>query len=181
MLTERDFKSLVPASAQDLFSGAPLHTLEAGERAILARLRTMTDAEFESLPYGSEGLWRKFMHACRSEATLEAIIAATKSKRYTRTRIDRMIMCAYLGIDRALLTAPVPYARVLAFTDKGRAILKDAKKTGRYLNAGERGEGPFWELEKRCEDLYGLFQVSGTGTPGAEEKRRIFYLENSGE
>ena len=33
--------------------------------------RAMTDEEFEALPYGSEGLWRKFMHACRSCATLE--------------------------------------------------------------------------------------------------------------
>ena len=181
MLYRHNWRTFVPRNARALFEGAPLHTMAAGERAVLFRLRTMTDEDFEALPYGSEGLWRKFMRACREEATLEDIIAATKSKRYTRTRIDRMIMCAYLGIDRELLTAPVPYTRVLAFTDKGRAILKEAKKTGRYLNAGERGEGPFWELEKRCEDLYGLFQVSGTAAPGAAEKRRIFYLANNGE
>ena len=121
------------------------------------------------------------MKACREEATLEDIIAATKSKRYTRTRIDRMIMCAVLGIDREMLTAPIPYARVLAFTDRGRGILKEAKKRGCYLNAGERADGPFWELEKRCEDLYGLFRTDGTDAPGTEEKRRIFYLENDRE
>ena len=181
MLYRHNWRTFVPRNARALFEGAPLHTMAAGERAVLFRLRTMTDEAFEALPYGSEGLWRKFMRACREKATLEDIIAATKSKRYTRTRIDRMIMCAYLGIDRELLTAPVPYTRVLAFTDKGRAILKEAKKVGRYLNAGERGEGPFWELEKRCEDLYGLFQVSGTAAPGAAEKRRIFYLANNGE
>lgn len=181
MLYRHNWRTFVPRNARALFEGAPLHTMAAGERAVLFRLRTMTDEDFESLPYGSEGLWRKFMRACREEASLEDIIAATKSKRYTRTRIDRMIMCAYLGIDRELLTAPVPYTRVLAFTDKGRAILKEAKKSGRYLNAGERGEGAFWELEKRCEDLYGLFQVSGTAAPGAAEKRRIFYLANNGE
>ena len=178
MLYRHNWNTFVPRNARALFEGAPLHTMGAGERAVLYKLRTMGDEEFEALPYGSEGLWRKFMRASREEATLEDIIAATKSKRYTRTRIDRMIMCAVLGIDRDMLTAPVPYARVLAFTDRGRAILKEAKKTGHYLNAGERGEGPFWELEKRCEDLYGLFQVDGTGAPGAEEKRRISYLEN---
>ena len=181
MLYRHNWRTFVPRNARALFEGAPLHTIAAGERAVLFMLRTMTVEDFEALPYGSEGLWRKFMRACREEATLEDIIAATKSKRYTRTRIDRMIMCAYLGIDRELLTAPVPYTRVLAFTDKGRAILKEAKKTGSYLNAGERGEGPYWELEKRCEDLYGLFQVSGTAAPGAAEKRRIFYLANNGE
>jgi len=176
MLYRHNWRSFVPRNARALFEGAPLHTMAAGERAVLYRLRTMTDEAFEALPYGSEGLWRKFMRACREEATLEDIIATTKSKRYTRTRIDRMIMCATLGIDREMLTAPVPYSRVLAFTDRGRGILKEAKKKNRYLNAGERGDGAFWELEKRCEDLYGLFRTDGTGAPGMEEKRRIFYL-----
>ena len=176
MLYRHNWNTFVPRNARAIFESAPLHTMTAGERAVLYRLRTMTDEEFEALPYGSEGLWRKFMRACREEATLEDIIAATKSKRYTRTRIDRMIMCAFLGIDREMLTAPAPYTRVLAFTDRGRSILKDAKKSGRYLNAGEKAEGPFWELEKRCEDLYGLFRTEAVAAPGTEEKRRIFYL-----
>jgi len=175
MQSTGDFKSLVPESAWNLFSSAPLHTPEAGQRAILARLRTMTDAEFEALPYGSEGLWRKFMHACRQEATLEDIIAATKSKRYTRTRIDRMIMCAFLGISKEMLEASAPYTRVLAFTDKGRGILKEAKKHGIYLNAGESFDHPYWELEKRCGSLYGLYCTEGCEAPGCEEKRRIYY------
>ena len=33
----------------------------AGEKAILYRLRTMENEEFEALPYGSEGLWRRLM------------------------------------------------------------------------------------------------------------------------
>jgi len=181
MLYRHNWRGFVPRNARALFESAPLHTMAAGERAVLYRLRTMTDAEFEALPYGSEGLWRRFMKACREEAALEDIIAATKSKRYTRTRIDRMIMCAALGIDREMLTAPVPYTRVLAFTDRGRGILKEAKKKAPYLNTGERAEGAFWELEKRCDDLYGLFRAEGTGAPGTEEKRRIFYLDDNWE
>jgi len=179
MLTERDFKSLVPVSAQDLFSGAPLHTLEAGERAVLARLRTMTDAEFESLPYGSEGLWRKFMHACRSEATLEAIIAATKSKRYTRTRIDRMVLCAFLGLTAQDLSAPAPYTRVLGFTARGRTVLKEARKTGAFRNAGEAVATEYGAREQRIGDLYGLFCTDGPEVPGAETRRRVCYHKES--
>ena len=50
-------QKLLPGSHTD--APGSCHTVKAGERAILARLRTMTDAEFEALPYGSEGLWRK--------------------------------------------------------------------------------------------------------------------------
>ena len=170
-----DWNPYVAPAAADVFADAPLHTLQAGERAILGRLRTMTDAEFEALPYGSEGLWRKFMHACRSCGTLEEIIAATKSKRYTRTRIDRMIMCAFLGISAETLAAPVPYTRVLAFNDTGRAVLKEAKKAGTFLNAGESADHPYWDLEKRCGDLYGLFCTDSIAAPGVEESRRVYY------
>ncbi len=175
MLIAHNWKACVPKQVRPLFENAPLHSLAPGERAVLARLRTMTDAEFEALPYGSEGLWRKFMHACRREATLEAIIAATKSKRYTRTRIDRMVMCAFLGINEDMLKEEVPYTRVLAFNDRGREILKTAKKEGCYLNAGESSPEDYWILEQRCGSLYGLFATDTPGTPEAESQARIYY------
>ena len=177
MLESGDFKSLVPAAAYGIFSSAPLHTMAAGERAVLSKLRTMRDEEFEMLPYGSEGLWRKFMHACRSEATLEGIIAATKSKRYTRTRIDRMIMCAYLGITLQDMLSPVPYVRVLGFNDRGRLALKAARQTGTFLNAGEIDLSDYGAKERQIGDLYGLFCEGAPEAPGAEAARRIYYLK----
>ena len=175
MLIAHNWKSCVPKHAREIFAHAPLHSTAAGERAILAKLRTMTDAEFEALPYGSEGLWRKFMHACRQENTLEEIIAATKSKRYTRTRIDRMVMCAFLGITRERLEEPVPYTRILAFNDRGREILKSVKKESRFVNIGQKIDHPFSLLEQHCGSLYGLFATETPGSPDAESKARVYY------
>ena len=109
------------------------------------------------------------------ETTLEEILATTKSKRYTRTRLDRMMMCAFLGITAEDLTMEIPYTRVLAFNGKGRTVLSAAKKHHIYLNAGESFDHPCWALEKRCGDLYGLFCVDGIEPPGREENRRIYY------
>lgn len=176
MLQSGAWLQYLPQAVRDCFRDAPLHTLEAGERAILYRLRTMSEEEFEALPYGSEGLWRKLMKACRQEATLDTIVSSVKSKRYTRTRIDRMVLCAFLGISREILEAPAPYTRALAFNEKGRAILKSTKEKTVILNPGERTEHPYWELEKRSGDLYGLFCTQGPQLPGAEEKRRVLYL-----
>lgn len=169
------WKSYVPGPAADLFDQAPIHTLAAGERAVLSRLRTMSDAEFEALPYGSEGLWRKFMHNCRTCSTLDEILESTKSKRYTRTRIDRMAMCAFLGITAETLNAPVPYTRVLALNDRGRAVLKEARNHGIFLNAGESADGPYAALETRAGDLFGLFASDGPEAPGREKERRVYY------
>ena len=175
MLIAHNWKSCVPQAARPVLEGEALHSTAAAEKAMLAKLRTMTDAEFEALPYGSEGLWRKLMHACRRENTLEDILSATKSKRYTRSRLDRMVMCAFLGITAEDMAMEVPYTRVLAFSSRGRQILKEAKKTGLYLNAGESCDHPCWQLEKRCGDLYGLFCTDGVEAPGREENRRIYY------
>jgi len=175
MAEDSCWEAFVPEEVRDLFAGAAVHTLEMGERAILAKLRTMTDNEFEALPYGSEGLWRKFMHACRREATLEGILTATKSKRYTRTRLDRMAMCAFLGITREMLEMPTPYARVLALNDRGREILKAARGVGAFPNIGEKVDHPYQPLETRCGQLYGLFANGAPEPPEAESQYRIFY------
>ena len=174
METGEAWERFVPPAVAACFHNATEHRLAYGEKAILSRLRTMTDAEFEALPFGSEGLWRKLMHAVRKEATLEGVIAETKSKRYTRTRLDRMVMCAFLGITKESLSSPVPYARVLAFNDRGREILKKARATGLFPNAGEAVDHSFQQLENRCSDLYGLF-TQVPEAPGAEANYRVFY------
>ena len=176
MTGSHDWKSCVPAPAQAIFEGATLHTLSAGERAILARLRTMDDAEFQALPYGSEGLWRKLMHAARRESTLEDILTAVKSKRYTRTRLDRMVMCAFLGLTEADLCAPAPYTRVLALNDRGREILKKARQTGHFPNIGEKIDHPYQSIETRCGRLYGLFAAGAPEPPTRNESARIVYI-----
>jgi len=166
----------VPESVRDIFRDAKLHVLDAGERAILGKLRTMTDTEFEAIPFGSEGLWRKLMHNARRFACLEDVITATKSKRYTRTRLDRMVMCAFLGISAEMMASPAPYVRVLAFNDMGRKILRQKKEDFPVVNAGESSDLPYWELEKRSGDLYGLFAVDSPDPPGMEENRRVVYV-----
>ena len=171
-----DISAYLPEGAGKVFAGASIHTLEAGQRAILGKLRTMSEAEFEALPFGTEGLWRKLMRESRSQATLEDIASAVKSKRYTRSRIDRMILCAYLGITAEMMNTDIPYVRVLGFSNRGREILNGAKKSGFFVNAGQPVIHPLWELEQKWDDLYGLFQEGTPGRPGGAKNNRVIYL-----
>ena len=175
MLQAYNWRTCVPKEVRNVFASAPLHTMAAGERAVLSRLRTMTDAEFEALPYGSEGLWRKFMHECRQKNTLEEILTAVKSKRYTRTRLDRMMMCAFLGLTAEDLRSPAPYARILGFTKRGQQVLHIAKEHTTLYNVGQRVDSPQWALEQRCNDLYGLF-AENIEPAGMEPKRRVIII-----
>ena len=175
MQDNQSWESFTDPASADIFSGAVLHTLQAGERAVLARLRCMTEEEFSKIPFGAEGLWRKLMHAVRSASTLEEIISATKSKRYTRTRIDRMILCAFLGITEEMIHSPVPYVRVLALNETGGRILRIARESGNFINIGQRIDDPWQALEDRCSDLYGLFALGTPEAAGQEKKQRISY------
>ncbi len=175
MLKQNTYSAYIPDKAYDIFAQATLHSLSAGEQAILYRLRTMTDEEFEALPYGSEGLWRKLMHNARTHTTLEEILTATKSKRYTRTRLDRMVMCAFLGVTAEDIASPAPYTRVLAFNNTGREILKTARQAGLFPNVGENIDHPYQKLEERVGRLYSSFALRGNEAPFDEGDRRIFY------
>jgi len=175
MLDGGSWENYIPEQVRGCFNGAVLHSLTAGEAAILYRLRTMQDEEYAALPYGSEGLWRKLMHNARTLPTLDAILAATKSKRYTRTRLDRMVMCAFLGITEKDIASPAPYVRALALNDAGREILKAARKTGWFPNAGESVENPYQYLEDRAGLLYSLFAQQTASHLLQEKERRIYY------
>ncbi len=166
----------VPQALHELYRQAHIYTLACAERAILARLRTMTDMEFEALPFGSEGLWRRLMHACREYASLDEILTAVKTKRYTRSRLDRMVMCAFLGITKEQMEITVPDTRVLGFNSKGTALLKQVKQNGCFSHIGEQTKDSFGVLEDRCDDLYGLFRKDTTAPPGMNAKRRVCIL-----
>lgn len=177
LLENLPIEDFVPEGTAQLYRREEIHTLAAGERAMLMKLRTMTDAEFETVPYGSEGLWRKLMHESRRRATLEEILTAVKSKRYTRTRLDRMVMCAFLGLTQKDLATPAPYARILGFSQQGRQVLRTAKQNTTLYNVGQRTDDPYWAIEQRCADLYALFRESSPDWAGSEGKCRILQLK----
>ena len=177
--TQTDWHGYVPEDALACFAGVPRHSVAAGQRAWLARLRSMEEAEFERLPFGSEGLWRKVLSACRTEPTLEAIVQAAKSKRYTRTRLMRLLLCAYLGITEEMLAQPAPYVRVLAVNGRGQRVLRQVKQDGELplLHTGQRApDCAYAALERRAADLFPLFCEAEELYVNLERKARIFRI-----
>ena len=155
-----DFLPYVPRETAPCYEGQPQYRREYGERAMLARLRTMTEEEFSQVPYGSEGLWSKVMRLCRQGGSVEEILQGAKSKRYAYTRLSRLLMCAFLGISQQLLEKRAPYVRILALSGRGRALLRQAKAGSSLtlLHAGERPSAcEYAEAEVRAALCYDLF------------------------
>ena len=67
------------------------------ERAVIARLRSMTLAEAEALPDSGDGLAARLLCAARQTASLEELYALTKTRTYAHARVRRL--AAALGVE----------------------------------------------------------------------------------
>jgi len=99
------------------------------ELAILSRLRAAKS--FAELPGATEGLENRLLRYAGTEPTFEAILEKVKTKRYTMSRLRRMLLCACLGITAADAQKPPPYIRVMAMSHAGMSILAEARKKAR--------------------------------------------------
>ena len=102
-------------------------SIKNAELAILSRLRMLSD--FSQISGTSEGLDKRLKKYVSSETSIESILKQTKSKRYTMSRLRRVLLCAALGIKKEDAAIHPPYIRVLAMNDKGKVLLSAAQKT----------------------------------------------------
>lgn len=169
----------LPAGGRAILEGSTidLPSLERVERAMLARMRTMTAQDWARLPDSgeAEGLPQRLERAGSGCTDLEDFFARAKTKRYTRARLKRLVLWAFLGLTAADVPAAPPYIRVLGFDQRGQEVLRQMKERSalpvltkpahaRTLDgAGRR----LFELEVRCTDLYDLCFTS-VPAPGRE-------------
>lgn len=100
--------------------------LSVFEKEIIYTLRKMSIEEIANLPDVTEGLENKIKYAVNNFSTYEEIIENIKSKRFTRSRIQRILVYALLGItkkDMNLSKKMVPYIRILGFNKHGKKIM----------------------------------------------------------
>ncbi|KOA20540.1 hypothetical protein CLHOM_11280 [Clostridium homopropionicum DSM 5847] len=88
-----------------------------------------------NLPDASEGLDNKIYKALHNSNTYDELLDKVKSKRYSYTRISRLLCQYFIGLENmtrneliALRNSNAHYARVLGFNSLGRTILKEIKK-----------------------------------------------------
>lgn len=81
----------------------------------------------ENMPQAGEGLAFKLKKAAYKANNLDELIEFTKSKRYTYTRISRLIYQILLNITRIDKTN-LEHIRILGFTENGREFLSKLKK-----------------------------------------------------
>ena len=117
--------------AQELQNGHYVLDLSKFQTQILYKLRTMTIEEIREIPDVTEGLENAIKSAADSCNNIIDLVNIIKSKRYTQTRIQRILLYALLGItknDIKISKSTLPYIRVLGFNDNGKKLISKISK-----------------------------------------------------
>lgn len=134
------------------------------ERALIARLRSMTLEEAETLPDSGDGLAARLLTAARQTAELEELYALTKTRTYAHARVRRLALYALLGLREADRPAAPPYIRVLGFNRRGQDVLREMNRRATLPFSVKPAHIPrfspeaqaLFALEERFTDLYSL-------------------------
>lgn len=120
-------------------------------------------SSIQRLPDISEGLHNKIIRAAENNINdYDSFIKIIKSKRYTYSRISRLLCQLFIGFDqydtKTMRQMKCPYARILGFNKTGRAILKSAKKNSSIplITKIPRENDEILELDLKSTAAYSL-------------------------
>ena len=137
-----ELDKVMPKISYDILSdeikkGHYVSGIEKYEKEIMFTLRNMSVAEIANLPDVNEGLENVIKNAANSCNSLTEFMSLTKSKRYTNTRLQRILLYALLGFTKEDMEnskkIDEPYVRVLGFNEKGQNLLSEICNTNKKI------------------------------------------------
>ncbi len=97
------------------------------------------------------------------EFSFEALLDGLKTKRYTRTKLQRTLLRILLGHKKEWMTPErlaggVQYLRILGFTERGQRLLGRMRKAASVpvVDSAARGDWPYLALDARASAVYAL-------------------------
>lgn len=179
--------AMVSAYRAEREAGRAPAVLANCERAVLARLRFLEEADWAALDEGNEGLYRRFARAAGSAGSPAELLETVKTKRYPLARLRRMVFRAYLGLPPAPPEKPA-CLRVLAANARGTSLLAGMRKTASLpvltKPAAVRRLAPeaqrLFDLEARADRLYALACPDPAAVPDERRMGPVIFQEGAG-
>ncbi|SJZ91198.1 nucleotidyltransferase [Selenihalanaerobacter shriftii] len=137
----QDIKELLPSYSFDILkenirlNKGPID-LENFELPILTILRRTSPSTLKEIEDVTGGLENRIKDAANQATSLLELIDLIKTKRFTQTRIQRILLHLLLGLNKSTLkgfdkAGGPQYLRILGFSKKGQKILKTMKETSK--------------------------------------------------
>ena len=154
-----DISRLIPYSLSDIDGSIP-YSLSNINSAVIAKLRTASAESLKNISEMAEGLENRIIQAAMETDNIASLAEAVKSKRYTMSKIRRIILACLLDFTKDIYK-PVPeYIRVLGLNKTGMEILKKAKKNCSVpiitKAADFKENSPQFALDTRATDIAAL-------------------------
>ena len=120
--------------------------------------------------HSPEGLENRIKSAAMECYGFDAICGAVKSKRYTLSRIRRIVLSAVLDLPKP--SAP-SYARVLAMNDTGKLLLREIKQKSDIeiitKTAAYNKENEMFSSDLRATDIFSLCTPAAANRSGGHD------------
>ena len=128
---------------------------------VIYKIRTMTKEEISQIADVNEGLENSIKLASTTCKTIDEIIEKVSTKRYTKTRISRILTYILLDITKSEMEQAKknnPYIRVLGINKKCEGILKtinnDKLITSLKKFEENNGENQLLNIDKKATEIY---------------------------
>lgn len=158
--------SYIPTECVNIFENAPIHNADRMKKAILAEIIKMPPKKLADISDVSEGMENRIKDAALSTDSLDELFDAVKTKRYTHSRIRRIILSAYLGITNKDRSLSPSYIKILDHNETGQELIRQMKKTAslpivRNTSQVNKLNNPeikaLWERERIFDKVYEMF------------------------
>lgn len=164
VMPEKSFKIL----SDEIISGKVPMNISNFEKEILYQLRKLSTSELSEISDVTEGL-ENVLKKCIAEGfEITDLIEQIKTKRYTKTRVQRILIHTLLGIKKSFLQEQKEtpqYARILAFSKNGKKVIPELVKKSRipivtsiskFLKTATPSQKEMLELDIMATNIYTL-------------------------
>ncbi|WP_127531849.1 nucleotidyltransferase [Paenibacillus kobensis] len=152
---------------RELAAGRPAVDWRSFDKLLFHSILTKSTEQLAGIHEMTEGLEHRLLKTIRGldAFRFDLLIEALKTKRYTRTKLQRALLASLLGhskeeLSPANLAEGPGYIRVLGFTPAGQSLLKRMRASSRWpvlmSAAGATQPLPMLALDIRATSVYTL-------------------------
>lgn len=123
----QNIEKLLPYDIKNLNCDIP-YSISALDTAIISKLRLSTASYLQNVSEVTEGLENRIIQAANETYSFNELVDKIKNKRFTTSKIRRILISALIGNTKDIYTPLPQYIRVLGMNRTGMNILKEAKK-----------------------------------------------------
>jgi len=168
---------------RELMEGRGPNSINQFENILLAFLRQASAEKLREVPGISEGLEYRIKKASEVSGNIDELLSNICTKRYTQTRIQRILLSLLIGItkndiDTFMQYGGPQYSRILGFNKVGRELLSKIKRSSSlpiitkpsdYKTSCNKLLTRMLEIEAHSTDIYVLGYKNPTYRKAGQE------------